>query len=74
MWRMWQIEVVTASSKRSSRAEDLWDLKLKEHIAAQHVHWKLYYANRNLSMNELEKVLTIIPSFFLQKIRIQNPS
>jgi hypothetical protein len=33
---------------------------LNEHIVAEHAHWKLYYANRNLFINEPEKVLIII--------------
>jgi hypothetical protein len=40
--------------------KDLWNLKLKEYIIAQHAHWEIYYANRNLSISEPDKVLTII--------------
>ena len=33
---------------------------MNEHNALARAHRKLYYANRNLSISELEKVLTII--------------
>jgi hypothetical protein len=55
-----KLNSLQTSSTRGSCMEDLWDLKLKEHIATQRAHWELYYANRNLSISEPEKVLTII--------------
>jgi hypothetical protein len=45
---------------RGSHAEELWDMKLNEHNALVRSHRELYYANRNLSISEPEKVLTII--------------
>jgi hypothetical protein len=49
-----------ASSTRRLHSEDLWNLKLKDHIVAQRTHWKLYYANINLSISEIDKVIIII--------------
>jgi hypothetical protein len=54
------LKSLRASSTRGLHAEALWDLKLNEHIVAQHAHWELYYASRNLSISEPKKVLIII--------------
>jgi hypothetical protein len=35
-------------------------MKLNEYIAVQHAHRELYYANRNLSNSEPQKILTTI--------------
>jgi hypothetical protein len=55
-----RLKSLQGSSTRGSRAEELWDTKLNEHNAITHAHRELYYANRNLSISEPEKVLTII--------------
>jgi hypothetical protein len=55
-----RLKSLRASSTRGSRAEELWDLKLNEHNALARSHRELYYANRNLSISEPDKVLTII--------------
>jgi hypothetical protein len=55
-----RLKSLQASSMRGSRAEELWDMKLNEHNALARSHRELYYANRNLSISKLEKVLTII--------------
>jgi hypothetical protein len=52
-----RLKSLWASSTRRLHAEDLWDLKLKEHITT---HWELCYAKRILSISEPNKVLTII--------------
>jgi hypothetical protein len=55
-----RLKSLRASSTRGLRAEGLWDTKLNEHNALARAHRELYYANRNLSISEPEKVLTII--------------
>jgi hypothetical protein len=69
-----KLKSLRASSTRGSHAKDLWDFKSKEHITVQRAHRELYYANRNLFINEPKKVLTIIFSFSLQNIKEWNPS
>jgi hypothetical protein len=55
-----RLKSLRASSTRGLRVEELWDRKLNEHNAIARAHRELYYANRNLSISEPEKVLTII--------------
>jgi hypothetical protein len=55
-----RLKSLQASSTRRSHVEELWDTKLNEHNAIARAHRELYYTNRNLSINEPEKVLTII--------------
>jgi hypothetical protein len=55
-----RLKSLRASSTRGSCAEALWDTNLNEHNALARAHRELYYANRNISINEPEKVLTII--------------
>ena len=55
-----RLKSTRASSTRRSHAEGLWNTKLNEHNAIAHSHRELYYANRNLSISEPEKVLTSI--------------
>jgi hypothetical protein len=55
-----RLKSLRASSTRGSHAEALWDTSLNEHNALARAHRELYYANRNLSISEPEKVLTII--------------
>jgi hypothetical protein len=55
-----RLKSLRASSTRGSRTEELWDTKLNEHNALARAHRELYYANRNLSISEPEKVLTVI--------------
>ena len=54
------LKPLDASLTKGLHADALWDLKLNEHIVAQCVHWELYYASKNLSISEPEKVLIII--------------
>jgi uncharacterized C2H2 Zn-finger protein len=55
-----RLKSLRASSTRRLRTEELWDMKLNEHNVLARSHRELYYANRNLSISEPEKVLTII--------------
>jgi hypothetical protein len=55
-----KLKKLRAAYTRGPRAIDLWTKKLEAHGQAQRAHRELYYANRNLSKSEPNKVLTII--------------
>ena len=55
-----RLKSLRASSTRRSCAKGLWDTMLNGHNALARAHQQLYYANRNLSISEPEKVLSII--------------
>jgi hypothetical protein len=55
-----RLKSLCVSSTRRLHAEALWDLKFERALCCTTCHRELYYANRNLSISELDKVLTII--------------
>jgi hypothetical protein len=55
-----KLKKLGAAYTRGSRSAVLWTKKLEAHSQAQRARRELYYANRNLSKSEPNKVLTII--------------